>query len=308
MTVWQVDQTHRVAGPIHQCADRRTTVLSDDQIALPIADAGARLDDRWPTMDQHRRSDEARGAFGGLAAALAQRPAGAQLGRQHPAQPTPTAQIQSLIDRFMTDVPLRAIRILRAQPCTDLLRTPGVFELVGHQLPQLRIDHKRPSTFSSSVISGTGVGEISVVHTLVVRLEMPAQLPRDRRRCPPDSAGDLADTVPVLAQGRDALALQQRQIARRARHLSHPRRWQTTRLGAPPIPGLAADPDLPAGLDGGHPTQDQLPVLVLQHQAPLAASSRHLHTPSFSRSVATSLRTRPTYEGQNFVSGMARRY
>src|SRR6185295_15951243 len=130
-----------------------------------------------------------------------------------------------------------------------------------------------------------------------VGLEMPAQLPRDRRRCPPDSAGDLADTVPVLAQGRDALAFQQRQVARRACLLSHPRRWQTTRLGAPPIPGLAADPDLPAGLDGGHPTQDQLPVLVLQHQAPLAASSRHLHTPSFSRSVATSLRTRPSTRG-----------
>src|SRR6478736_3437754 len=109
---------------------RSTSVPIAERLCFPtirspsaIADAGAHLDDRRPAMDQHRRSDEARGSFGGLAAPLASRPSRAQLGCQHSAQPTLAAQIQCLIDRFVADVPLRTVRIFCAQPRTDLLRT-----------------------------------------------------------------------------------------------------------------------------------------------------------------------------------------
>src|SRR5262245_60154404 len=130
MTAGKMDQAHRPTGPIDQSPDRRTTVLADDQVSLPVADPPAGLDDRRAAMDQHWRSDVARCPFGCLAAPLSERPACAQLGRQRPAQPALAAEIQCLINRFVADVPFRTVGILRAQPGADLLRTPGVLQLV----------------------------------------------------------------------------------------------------------------------------------------------------------------------------------
>jgi hypothetical protein len=62
-------------------------------------------------MDQQRRSDVTGCAFTMFAASLSQRPTGAQLGRQRPAQPTFAAQIQCLIDRFVANVPLWTIAV-----------------------------------------------------------------------------------------------------------------------------------------------------------------------------------------------------
>jgi hypothetical protein len=58
------------------------------------------------------------------------------------------------------------------------------------------------------------------------------------------------------------LAAPLRQIPTRSLGLTHPQRRQPTALGPPPIAGLAADTDPPAGLDRADTLEDQLPVLV----------------------------------------------
>lgn len=145
-------------------------MLTDDQLALPVTDAGARFDDRWPAMDQHRRNDVARCAFGCFAAALAQWPTGTQLRRQRPAQLALAAEIQCLIDRFVADVPFRAVGIVRTQPGADLLRTPSFFQPVGHQLPQFGVKDQGARSLASSVVASAGMREVGVTDAFVVWL------------------------------------------------------------------------------------------------------------------------------------------
>src|SRR6476469_7859053 len=94
-------------------------------------------------------------------------------------------------------------------PRTDLLQTPGVLQFVLDQVPQPWLDNQCACAFAAGVVTGTGMGEIGVIDTFVVWLEVAAQLPRHRRRRAPDAPGDLPDTVPTFAQGRNALAFQQ---------------------------------------------------------------------------------------------------
>jgi hypothetical protein len=77
----------------------------------------------------------------------------------------------------VTQVPVRPLGVLAAQPGTDLLRTPGVFELGGHQVPQFVVTDKYTGTLAPGVVTSAGMGEVGVIHTLVVRLEVTTQLP-----------------------------------------------------------------------------------------------------------------------------------
>jgi hypothetical protein len=79
-------------------------------------------------------------------------------------------------------------------------------------------------------------------------------------------------------QGGDSLPLQQGQVSVRAHRLSQPDRDQTTDLGAPSIPGLSGDPNLPASLDCAHAGLQQLPVPGLDLQLPFSSSTSHRDT------------------------------
>ena len=141
-------------------------------LRFPVPDPRARLDNRWAAVDQHRRSDISRNAFGDAAASLAQWAASAQLRRQRPAQATFPAEIQRLIDRLVADMPFRPVGMLGTQPGADLLRTPGVFQLVLHQIPQFGVKDQGARSLASGVVASTGMCEIGVIEALVVRLEV----------------------------------------------------------------------------------------------------------------------------------------
>jgi hypothetical protein len=66
---------------------------------------------------------------------------------------------------------------------------------------------------------------------------------------------------------------------RSVRFYRQPVRRDAAVLGAPPIPGLAADPDQPARLHRAHPGDQQLPVPGLHLQLTLPATTTHRHTP-----------------------------
>src|SRR3954447_22317364 len=127
---------------------------------------------------------------------------------------------------------------------------------------------------------------------------MPAQLPADRRRGPSQPAGDLADAESSFAQGGDPLSFQQGQVPARASRLGQPSRWEPAVLPPPPVAGLAPDAQQLAGGDRADAGVQQLPVLGLDIKLSFAAPPSHSHTPSPTRSVATSRGTRPSPEGQ----------
>ena len=112
------------------------------------------------------------GSFGDAAASLAQWAASAKLRRQRPAQATFPAEIQRLIDRLVADMPFRPVGMLGTQPGADLLRTPGVFQLVLHQIPQFGVKDQGARSLASGVVASTGMCEIGVIEALVVRLEV----------------------------------------------------------------------------------------------------------------------------------------
>jgi len=79
-------------------------------------------------------------------------------------------------------------------------------------------------------------------------------------------------------QGGDSLPLQQGQVSVRAHGFSQPDRDQTTDRGAPSVPGLSGDPNLPASLDRAHPGLQQLPVPGLNLQLSFSSSTSHRDT------------------------------
>ncbi len=115
--------------------------------------------------------------------------------------------VEGLVDGLVAQVPLGPVGIGLAQVGGDLRRAPLLLELVLHDAAQLGLTGQQRSPRSASLLAGPGVSQVAVVDALVVRPQA-TQLPADRRRGAPQSAGNLADTESAAAQGGDPLALQ----------------------------------------------------------------------------------------------------
>ncbi len=178
-------------------------------------------------------------------------------------------------------MPARPLRVGPAQPGAYLLRAPALLELAGHCRPQLRVDQQATGPTAAGSLCSTGVGKIRVVDAAVVGQSVAAQLAADGRHVPTQTPPDLPHRQPALTQRSDTLPLEQAQISIRPLILGHHQRRHPTVLVAPPIPGLAPDPDPARRLDRTDTDQDQLPILRLHTQAALAPSSRHQHIPFF---------------------------
>jgi hypothetical protein len=126
---------------------------------------------------------------------------------------------------------------------------------------------------------GAGVGQVAVVDTAVVWPQMATQLPTDCRGRPVEPARDLAHPESPVAQRRDPLPLEPRQIPAGAGRLRESRRRQTTVLHSPPVPGLAPDAQQLAGGDGADTRLQQRPVLRLEIKLTFPAPPSHSHTP-----------------------------
>jgi hypothetical protein len=134
--VGQVHQPQEAGPPVGQGADRRGAHPAHDEIALPVSDPGTCLDHGRAGVDQQARGEEERGARHRAASAFAQRPGGAQLLGQRPAQVALSGVVERLIDGLVAQVPVRPIRIALAQVRGDLGRAPLQLELVLHNLSE----------------------------------------------------------------------------------------------------------------------------------------------------------------------------
>ena len=76
----------------------------------------------------------------------------------------------------MAQVPFRSSGMFGAQPGADLLRAPRVLEFGLHHVPQFGVDDECTDALAASFVAGTRMGEIGVIDTLVVWLEVTTQL------------------------------------------------------------------------------------------------------------------------------------
>ena len=116
----QVEQHRESGGAFDQCADRGA-VKSDDEVAFPVSRNSSVLGLGGP------RADHDVGAYKLLAATTAasprhaQRPPGAQAGRQLAAQGPPPLDVQRLVDGLVRDPHRVIVGLLYPEPMGDLL-------------------------------------------------------------------------------------------------------------------------------------------------------------------------------------------
>jgi hypothetical protein len=178
--VGQVHEPQVAGAPVDQGADRRATGSPHDQVALPVTDPGALLDHARAGVDQPARRDEPWRARHRRAPALAQRSPGAQLLGQRPARAAFPAVTEGLVDRLVTEMPGRPVRVGLPQVRRNLRRTPLLGELVLHDLAQLRLAGRHRPARPAQSFPGARVRQVAVVEAAVVRPQMAAQLPADR--------------------------------------------------------------------------------------------------------------------------------
>jgi hypothetical protein len=104
------------------------------------------------------------------------------------------------------------------------------------------------------------MGQVAVIAAVMFK-RVALQLTAHRRGRAAETTGDLAHAQAVTAQGGDALAFEQREVAVGAGVLRQALRWQPAVLRPPPVAGLATDAQLLTRLDRANPGLDQPPVL-----------------------------------------------
>ena len=195
------------SGPsFDECADRRALVLADDQIPLPVAWFGSVLGWERTVMDgEHRLLEPGPASFDTLlgAAVVSARP---QRGSSVWSQRCRTQQrrsrlVDGLVDALGTQPHAWLLGKASAQVAADLLRTPSLRQKLGHH------QSERWNGFETSpVMAGSSCGRVAVGVERAVntgRGRVAAQLPRDRRRRPPQPARDLSDAQARVAKVRE---------------------------------------------------------------------------------------------------------
>ena len=260
-----MDQHREPGAALDEGADGGA-LQSDDQIAFPVAWDRSFLDLGGPLADQHVVGDVVPGSASDSSSGGPQRTPGSQAGDQFTLQRAASIDIEGLVDGLVADPHGLIIGEVDRQTPRDLFGAPGLHPasvtsmwlVLALPLRTLRAQHPAigradPAreadldVVSESVVAGE-LGDLgSASPPLGVPLRdrrfvfepessgrsVPAQLPRDRRRRPPELASDLAHTEALGAVERDVLTLTERQIT--ARH-SRTKTWvHTASVAEPPV-------------------------------------------------------------------------
>jgi hypothetical protein len=127
----QRDQPEIAGASVDQGSDGGLVAGAHDKVSLPVAEALAQLDDRWPAVDEDGGRNESRHTLVGAATLLPQRPAGAELPGQSPAQAALRALVERSVDRLVAQVPLWLVGPAGAQVGGDLLGAPLQIQLAA---------------------------------------------------------------------------------------------------------------------------------------------------------------------------------
>ncbi len=150
-------------------------------------------------------------ALAGLAARLAQRPAGAQTPRQLAAQRAARLHVQRLVDRLGRHPHLRPVGELDPQPTGDLLGRVATREILLDLRPQRQVDLKLRRLGAARAPVGRRVRAGGPVAAAAIGVA--PQLARDRRGRPAEAPRYAADRLAARSRERDLLALCKRQVA-----------------------------------------------------------------------------------------------
>ena len=119
----QVEQHRESGGAFDQCADRGTA-KTDDEVAFPVSRNSSVLGLGGPLADHDVGAYKLLAATTAASPRRAQRPPGAQAGRQLTAQCPPPLDVQRLVNRLVRDPHRVIVGILDPEPMGDLLRAP----------------------------------------------------------------------------------------------------------------------------------------------------------------------------------------
>lgn len=125
----QVHQPQVAVGAVDQGGDGGLVLPTDDEVSLPVTDAGAVQGGGRPMFDQQRGSHEAAAARVSSTAPLPQRSASAKSASELAAKSTSAAAVERLVDRLVADVPRGLVGIGLSKPGGNLLRAPILFQL-----------------------------------------------------------------------------------------------------------------------------------------------------------------------------------
>src|SRR3954452_19025434 len=131
--------------PTRTCTAVRTLTPADPRgqwassVEELVPDPGAALDHAGPLVDQPAPGEEARCAHGRVAAARAQRSAGAQLLGRRLAQAALSAVVEALVEGLVAQMPRRSVGVGLAQVRGDLRRAPLQLEPLLHDPAQPRL-------------------------------------------------------------------------------------------------------------------------------------------------------------------------
>lgn len=278
VSLGQRDQAEIPGSSVDERGDGGLAASAHDEVALPVAETLTQLDDRWPPVDEDGGRNESGHALIRSAALLSQRPAGAEFPGQGPTQAALGSLVERSVDGLVTEMPLGTIRPAGPEMGGDLLRAPLQVQLGLHLGSELGIRGQLGASGTSGPLAAAVMGQVGVVSAVVVRAAVAAQLPADRRRCPPEQAGYLPDRQAAATQRGNPPTLQQRQVPARTRGLGEIVRLQATVLRPPPVARLAPDPKAPACLNAADPGRQKAPVLGLELQPALTSPPRHQHS------------------------------
>lgn len=135
-------QGHQQRGALDPCADGGRMASTRDQIAFPMAGNDALIDRRWSLMDAGHVGDgppaiRAAGAWPATVARLS------QAGDQRAAQLAPRHGVERRVDRLVTDLKRRLVRVHASQYACDLLGRRVLSQQALHGVPQGTV--RRPS-------------------------------------------------------------------------------------------------------------------------------------------------------------------
>ncbi len=138
VTVGQRDEHQEPGGSLHQGGDR-AHVLAEDQVAFPVSGHRPVLGLCWPLGDVQRVRTPTTPVGQPDSFGPADNPAGAQVGRQFPAQGTTRLDEQGSVDALVRHLHLRVVGIADLEPASDLLRRPPTPQLLLHHRTQHRV-------------------------------------------------------------------------------------------------------------------------------------------------------------------------
>ena len=195
-----------------RCANGGTVVLADDQIALPMAGHSPVFCFGRTFRDHHHVGDRA--DSGPMTPRPTLGSTRAQTAGQLPAQLTPALDIERLVDRFVTHLHHRIVRVFKAQAPGDLVERPELLKTLDDPCQEGRRGDHLGRLGPTGLLLRPNVAAPGAVS---VATSIRPHFSADGGRCLVDPNGDSGERVALCQSDQDFLPVGNRQSPRTRR-------------------------------------------------------------------------------------------